>query len=775
MVRVWCLSDPASSTSIISASRFDHDRTRRHARAQHRSTRRRRTRALLAIVGVAALAGALVGAGQATGIVAVDVAYRAIFAAAISWATAHARRWSWAAAAGLAGAAGAGAVVAFVPAAIALALSWWAISSRRSERWLGACVGGLVACSLLTLPGLVAFGVPSAIAGLVALVVLASGVPNMKHARRLRAWALGLTLVATFASVGATWSTLSVADTTRVATADALDGLRALSAGDDAAAVRSFAAAERGYADVRATLDAPWAMPARLVPVVAQNLDAVQTLARQGERLAAEAQGASSVLSTRQYLDGEGNFDLSVLRDLEPEAERIADLLAEALDDLTDVTTPWVLPPARERLDLATDELAATLPTVDLVAAGLEAAPSILGADRPRAYLVVVANPSESRELGGLASGFGLLRADGGELTYDQSESRLDVRNLLRIVRPELSERTPPGLAAAEPVRFPQNWTSSPNLDAVLDLASELWASVQPEQQIDGILYADPYAVAQLLRFSGAVQLPDQGITLKHGNAVEFLLRDQYRSFGDLNDERDDALEDLADEVFDRLTDELPDPRTFAERMAPLVDGRHLLFLTHDDATRAVLDSSGLSGSFDPELGDLVVTTANTRANKMDAYLRRQVSLDVVVGEDSTSAEVTVRLTNDVPDGLGQYVTGTGDVPDGLPELTNRTLLAVHAPWRDVAVTVDGVAVGAGSDRSSSSTYRHALAVEIDQGQTVEVTFTLTNPLDPTTEILRVLPTPSAIPGRFEAAVDSSVDTLVAEQRHDAPVLLPLE
>jgi hypothetical protein len=206
---------------------------------------------------------------------------------------------------------------------------------------------------------------------------------------------------------------------------------------------------------------------------------------------------------------------------------------------------------------------------------------------------------------------------------------------------------------------------------------------------------ADPDALGGFLELTGPVDVPEIGRRINASNAAEYLLVEQYTQFPDDNQERRDALGDVADATFDALTSrELPRPSTIGDALSPAVTEKRLMVHVFDPEEQELFDEIGASGAFaHPETTDfLSLRTANAGPNKLDTYLQR--SLDYRVDFDPRSGRVTahldVVLTNNTPPGLPDYVTGNRD---GYPLGTNVTYLSLYTPLRVTEVTEDGFPV----------------------------------------------------------------------------------
>lgn len=685
----------------------------------------------LAVAGLATVGAVAAGASGAepTGTPGVDPALTGLVTAAVVVVSGRARRWSWLWGVGvLALFATNTAAIVLVTGAAAVAVVSISLGVRRRD--LGALAGLLLVLAALWLPTAGSFGAPTVAAGLALGPVVASGLLNGPS--RYRRVAVRAAMVSgAVVLVG----TVSLAVVVLEARADAEEGVRqaqrALAALGDADADEariSLSLAAASFGQVEDTAGSWWATPARLVPIVSQHRAAIGELAGAGRDLTETTARATAVADVEAIQVRGGVFDVEALAALEAPAGEGLAALRRAERATARAQSGWLLTPLAGQVEDFGASVAGAIGPAELTLEGTRVVPDLLGRDRRRTYVVVFANPAEAREMGGFTGSVGLLTADGGDLDFERVRRITPLNRELVAAGARPVPGLPDAVAATQPERFVQNWTATPDSAVLEAIVSELWPLVA-EAPADGVIYVDPISLAGLLELTGPVRVPELDAPMTADRVTEYLLREQYALFeGDEDAEeadRKDIFADLADETFDRLTSgDLPGPRSLARTLGSAVAGRHLVFRPFDEAPRPLVRRVQLDGGLvRPEASDLLhVTTGNTRANKLDAYLTRTVEADVAIdGEGRLASTVTVSLRNAaVSDQLNDYVTGTGGTPDGLAAGTNRMNLSVYSPWELRSVTVGGEPLPAGSQRVGSL-WRHTAIVEVPERSTVAV------------------------------------------------------
>jgi hypothetical protein len=331
--------------------------------------------------------------------------------------------------------------------------------------------------------------------------------------------------------------------------------------------------------------------------------------------------------------------------------------------------------------------------------------PPLLGQARPTRFLVLFTSPDEARNRFGFLGAFAVLRFDGGRLTFERGgpNSLLD-RPGVAIDQSKLT--IPVRAETYVPYGMTRSWrslTMSPDGPTVADVALQL-AAQSDLGPLDGVVLADPTALAGVVGLVGDVPVPGLDVTLTKDTTADFLVRRQYLEFPELGQQanRKDLLSDVADQVGHRLAGlSLPSARALVDTFAPLVDQGHLVVAvppTVRPAAARLFADVGLDGAF-PGPGDagadlLFVGQRNFVGSKIDLFLERRVRYDVTVARDGTlDADLTLDLTNTAPgSGLPPYLIGAAADP-APPPGTNLSTTLLYSRQRLTSLTVDGVPV----------------------------------------------------------------------------------
>ena len=732
-----------------------------------------RDRVPWAVTALAALAavGAVLADAAPTGLAGLDAVLSAVVAVALVLAFATARRWAWLTTAGMA-ALGAQSTAAVVLGAAAVGLAFVAGATvrfgRDRRRLAGAAVGALTVQVLFRSDLVGWHGGDTAWAVLACVPVLASAYRAASRTTRRRV-VLALAGVAAFvvvavglfavAAAGA-WSELESGRTA------ADRGLAALRRGEQAAAAEALQDASAHFDDAGARLRGPLAQPARLVPVVGQHALVAEQVASSGVAISDAAVAAATTAPYSELRTVGGQVDLGLVAAMADPLDEVAAALAGAEADLAAVDSPWLLPPVDGPLDDVIDEVAATTPGAELSAEAARMAPALLGGDGPRRYAIAFANPAESRLLGGFVGGYGMLTAVDGQLELESSGRVDDLERPDEPVDLGWSDELANRYARWEPGRFLQNATVTPDFptDAAA-MARLLPAYGLPE--VDGVIYVDPIGLAALLELTGPVTVDQLDDPVTADDVADLLLRDQYLR-ADSQDERSDLLTDVADATFDALTTrDLPSPDQLVDELGAAVAGGHLLLETFEADQQGFLSRLGARGGFPPAWGtDLVsVRMSNEGPNKLDAYIERDLTYDVVLDrrQRTTAATLEVTLRNTAPADLPDYVAGSAAARDGLPGAPpagdDELYVSVYTPGRLVGASLDAAPVPVES-QPEGRLRAHSVVVVVPRGGEVVLRLDLEGQLDPTGAYsLTLVPQALARPDSFAVQLVPATDT----------------
>lgn len=690
-----------------------------------------------AIAVVSALVFALHGPSP-TGTRSVDVVVLFVAGAFVVWTAASAPWWTGVVAAAVAAAFASTlpwAVVAAVPMVAAL----WVGSRRQSLPWSRAAIAAVVLQVAAHLSDRWFFGFSSLLGvGSLALLSLL-GVRRRPRVERRRLW-LGLAItagagvLATAAVAVAGWSTRQElqdgSNTARTA-------LSYLANGDFLEASQAFGEAAEQFRSASDSLSRPWVYPARLVPVVGQHTAAAQRLSR-------SAADASEVIAQQlAFIDYDalrvvnGRIDVGAVEILQTPAATLRTTLDRLIADLDDTRNPWLVEPLERRLDDLLADLVDRQDEVDTAADAVTVAPAMLGADEPRVYFIAFTTPAEARGAGGFMGNWAEATVDEGRISITDFGRTADLRSATAektLTSPDRAFREFYGNGLwtniSQGTTKPSVWsniTITPHFPTVGAMVAELYPQ-SGGQELDGVFMMDVYAVAQLMRITGEVSLPD-GTVLNADNAASYLLRDQY--FEEDTSVRVDALETVARESINRLLGStLPSPPQLGDLFGQVArEGRLAGWMVRPEEQELLRQVRMTAALPERDGGDMFSLAFNNgSANKIESFLEGEATYDVKVNRVRGRVEATgtIVLRNTAPStGWPEYVIGN---QVGLPPGTSRLQLVVHTALPVLGLTVDGEPAGfrSGTEQGYDAT---SFFVDLPPGSTAEVAISVGGPI----------------------------------------------
>lgn len=666
-----------------------------------------------------------------TGHMIIDALYRCGFMVATVLAASRARRWSLVIASGLVliGSTTFMLVPAIAGIVLAGALAW----EDRRDRVLGAVSGLLVAWCALNLVWPTSTGSTALLAAAAVVPLWFSGyrVARSSSRRRIR---FGLLACACVVVVGVAIAGVVVITQRKVlntAASQTIAAAKGMTESSTAESAQSFAGAADRFDSAASTASAIWTYPARLVPVVAQNLHAVGRAAESGAAVTRTVSHiAGSVDYNRLQLDS-GGIDLATLASFEGPVTRAEGVLRGVDRQIADLDSPWILGPLRSKLDQFATETARVRSGAETAAIAVKKLPAILGGSGERRYLLLLGNPAEARDVGGHLGTFAEITANNGTLKVVRVVSPYAVFGPGATPSPQIRNPIglPPAMLEMNPTRFPQNWGASPSMDDVARVAADLYPQSTIGAPLDGVLYADPYAFAAVLRVVGPVNVTtavaSAGIgpsVISADNAVAYLTRDQFA----IDHGAEDPVKGLVETALDRLTsDRLPAVKSVVDSFGKVVEQGRLQFRSLHGVDEPLLRRLGLDQPFtQPRGGDLLaVISRSAFPSKIDSYLKRQIHYRVAWDPTSGVVEsvVDIDLTNAAPrSGLPSLISAA---PAGSAPGTISMVLSVITPFEIDSATVEGRLIPVGTRSETGDLKRHSFLIDIapESSQTVTV------------------------------------------------------
>ena len=635
---------------------------------------------------------------------------------------------------------------------------------RRREPIVGVVSCGLVALASMRL-GAGPFHGSTAIVGVVVCVALLIGaIANMERVaqRRTIAGSAVVCGLAISAITSFVWSGAAARRDVANGQRELLAGLDAFGRGEQTESQLQFLQAEESFAVARRRLSNPVGRATRFIPLVAQHREFALDLTRSGEELAAAASHAAARNGLNDIRLSNGTVDLRNFDRLESSLDRL-DAAISQLRTQFDAPSPWLLPQLTTRLTRYQAQVADASESVDSARLAARALPLIFGETSQRRYLVAVGTTSESRGLGPFIGNWFELNINGGRISQGAAYRTGDLITRTLAAPPLRLDASADYLARY--ARFGAVWkdqnmsplfwsnvTMSPDLVSTGKVIRQMYLAATGND-IDGVIVLTPASLRALLVITGPVTVEGWPTPIDATNAEQFLLFDQYRLD---SPNRIDLLYETARATFEALVVRPAIPfRELATALTPSVSSGDLLVWSRHLAEHELLDTIDITGALPAVNGNdaLLVVTNNASPNKIDSFLKRdvtyEVTYDVLTG--ATRGLLGVELVNSAPtSGLPDYIIGNGF---GLPTGSNRTYLSIYSPLDLGAVMIDGALSAAMVEREGDY-YVYSLFLDLAPGATRFVVLELNGVLD--TGGYRITARPTSSVERTELAITTN-------------------
>lgn len=722
------------------------------------ATRRARTISYGVTVAVAVVAAGALTTARPTGMSTTDVFWSAALVGVLAVFGATARRWTWFLPAGVAATVTSDRLAVML-VATAIVISFVSVLRDTRSRARGAAVAAMGGIALLRADPVGFHGFTALLTAAAITPAIVSGYAHagrrVKHRARRVAQIAGGTIGLMLA--GAALGTLSVQGDLAEGMRAVDEGMEAARAADDELAAEQLGQAARALVTADRTLSSWFVAPAKSLPLVGPNLDAVGSLAAEASEVAEVTSLAANEADVEALRFVEGRLDPQAVADMQEPLEQVRGALDRMREKVDEASSPWLAGLVAERIDLLREQVDEAVPDAEMALNAVAVAPELLGQERPQRYLVLFTTPVEARGRFGFPGNFAELVVDDGKLTMTRFGriSELEQGGL----GPDRTLQNPPEMVSRYG-RFDiattwRNLTMTPDFASLALAAAELYPQ-SGGQPIDGVLAVDPAGLAGIMNYTKAVEVPGLDAPLTAENVESYLLLEQYVRFADDNDARLDVLDAVARTTFDRLGSvDLPGPRVLSESLDPLVDGGHLVFTTLTPETFLPLEVMGVTGLLAPvdNADTLTLTTANAGGSKIDLFLRRSESYDVHWDPDTGQVRSTVKVTlaNTAPaEGWPDYVIGN---VVGLPPGSNRSYVSIYSPFELEASRVGGQPTPVQAEtelgRNVYSTF-----VDIPPGGSVEIELDLAGTIEGRRYELDLPVQPFATPDEVTVAVE---------------------
>lgn len=441
------------------------------------------------------------------------------------------------------------------------------------------------------------------------------------------------------------------------------------------------------------------------IPVLGNNLQVARGLAVAADDIAADVLPAA--LAGAEGLDpgkarrADGSIDIALLESVTPGVRASATEAAKVDDRVRDLDTSALLAQvadARTEFAEASAELRSSL---EGASAALEISPALLGKDKPRRYLMLVQQTSESRGTGGLPGGYAEVVARGGKLDVVSQGSNAGLKSGAIPAPAGVPKDWVDRYEAQASLAIWQNVNVSPDLPVVAKVVEARWKA-QGGAALDGVVMIDAKALQAILAGSGPVDLGG-GRQIPAEQLEDYLAIGQYAGLTSPStpqDARKEQLDLVAAAAVRKLTAGGGDSTALLRGLSTAVRSGHLRMASQDAALAGVLARTGTDGSLPRGEAPVAYPVVfNATGGKLDYFLDRDVTYAAgSCSKDRRRAVITTTLTSQVPaTPLPPYLTIRIEDQTVTQSPVNRLGVMVYATRgaKLIAATVDGKPVSA--------------------------------------------------------------------------------
>ncbi|MEW5720534.1 MAG: DUF4012 domain-containing protein, partial [Chloroflexota bacterium] len=328
------------------------------------------------------------------------------------------------------------------------------------------------------------------------------------------------------------------------------------------------------------------------------------------------------------------------------------------------------LSPARREL---LNRLDRWLPLWQTTLDALALAPTLLGADKPRAYLLVAQNSDELRATGGFVSNVALVRVDRGKITLEEFQDSFAVDDLTKR-HPTAPEPLLKYMYAWQWMFRDANW--SPDFPTTARQLQQLY-EFDRGIATDGVIALNQNLIPRVMQATGPVVLDTYNERINANNALPKIHAYWVSPWGqgqpaDWWVRRKDFIGKLLQALMQRVLTGQFDRAQMARGLLDAMTTKDLLIYVND-GDPAHKTGLTFSGAVYRDAGDaLMVVDSNVGFNKVDSHITRQLEYAVAIDPTrQVRATVTMTYTNRSPDDgafcvhVPRYLAGYVDLQNG--------------------------------------------------------------------------------------------------------------
>jgi len=520
------------------------------------------------------------------------------------------------------------------------------------------------------------------------------------------------------------------------------DEVRDITKADPTAASRTVDDLQSETDSAVSAVNDPFYRAATVIPFVGSNLDAIREVTLTVDSLAQNVMPSlvqiATTLQPSELAPEGGTFNVEPLQQISPLLQNADAAVNQARAQLAAIDRSNVIGPVGDAVDGLSSKLAGA---ADITGPGARIArlvPPMLGADKPRTYLMVFQNLAEPRATGGIFGSFALIQADRGKVSILQQGASSRTLGFFDPPVAELTENQK-HLYSELMAQYPQDVNFTPDFATAAPLFAEMYR-LRTGTTVDGVMSIDPVALSYALKGTAPIAI-GEGFTITAENVVPILLSTAYKQFDEKDQNaRDDFLARGTGMAFSEVMSGRGDSTVILDGLRQAAAERRILLYSTNATEQADLARTNLAGGLDENPGSpsIGVFLNDGTGAKLGYYLSNEVKVTQgqCRADGRRELDVAVTLHYDAPSsGLPSYVTGS--IPQGQP-YTLKTNVLAFAPLGGgvVGATQNGEDIGIGRGQDHLREVGTA-TIAMNPGTSTVVTFTVLSPSggDPSAEV----------------------------------------
>lgn len=390
---------------------------------------------------------------------------------------------------------------------------------------------------------------------------------------------------------------------------------------------------------------------AEWIPVAGENLRAVRLAAESLDVLSNDLGAPVLSVLDEDAAESPVSLALPILQDNAARVSALADEVSSA------ATSSSLIGPVRSGIEQVDAVLQVAAPAVAF-------APSLLGADGPKNYLLAFQNNAESLALGGSAASQTLITADAGRIsvTAQASSANFEEGSAVDVA----VDQSAIDLYGSYLVDHVNTATSRPDFPTAAQILRAFWQRDISADRIDAVISIDPIALGRILKATGPITVGEVEITTE--NAVSVLLRDVYEWWDPYASKAEAAASDaffaaVAQTVFEKLSTGDFDLKDMGWAISSSIDSGDVLMWSDDASLAGLLGDGRVTGQLPTDNTDATTTGVffrDTSRSKIDYYMDSAVDVaETCEGSTHTftaSTTLHLNLSQEDADDLPRYV-----------------------------------------------------------------------------------------------------------------------